>query len=299
VLLGEILLRQGRPASAGRIFRDSSGLLAERDILGYRPWALSGLARARARLGQSEESAAALVEAELVHPIARHFDISLYLAHVELERSRARPAEAARAAADGVAGAAAPGLVGDEAIALEESLRLSPSRELAARLGELSAETDSQYVATLADYARALCSRDVDGLLEAGDRVAAMTAWWSAADATAAAVPLLDGASQKRAAKAAALKATTFASKCEGYVPSTPGMVLGPVRLTKREAEIARFAVAGGANREIAERMYLSLRTVENHLHHVYVRLGVTDRAGLAAVSRLTAPVEQLRPRTS
>ena len=52
VLLGEILLGQGRPGSAGRIFRDSAGLLAGRDLLGYRPWALAGLARSAGSVGR-------------------------------------------------------------------------------------------------------------------------------------------------------------------------------------------------------------------------------------------------------
>jgi hypothetical protein len=84
VLLGEILLRLGRPASAGRIFRDSSGLLADYDVFGYRPWALWGLARARVMAGEELSAYAAVEEASRLQDIARHFDWSRYMAEMEL-----------------------------------------------------------------------------------------------------------------------------------------------------------------------------------------------------------------------
>lgn len=49
-----------------------------------------------------------------------------------------------------------------------------------------------------------------------------------------------------------------------------------------RELEIARLAAAGLANKEIAARLCLSHRTVENKLHAAYEKLGVQGRAELA-----------------
>jgi DNA-binding CsgD family transcriptional regulator len=49
-----------------------------------------------------------------------------------------------------------------------------------------------------------------------------------------------------------------------------------------REAEIARLAASGVTNQQIAERLYLSIRTVHNHLQHVYTKLGVSSREELA-----------------
>jgi len=47
--------------------------------------------------------------------------------------------------------------------------------------------------------------------------------------------------------------------------------------------EIARMAAAGVASKEIAERLYLSSRTVDNHLMRVYAKLGVSGRTELAS----------------
>jgi hypothetical protein len=42
------------------------------------------------------------------------------------------------------------------------------------------------------------------------------------------------------------------------------------------------LAAAGMSSKDIAERLYLSIRTVNNHLQHAYTKLGISSRAGLA-----------------
>jgi DNA-binding CsgD family transcriptional regulator len=53
------------------------------------------------------------------------------------------------------------------------------------------------------------------------------------------------------------------------------------VPLTDREREVALLAITGIGNKEIAERLFVSVRTVDNHLQHVYEKLGVKSRAEL------------------
>ena len=48
------------------------------------------------------------------------------------------------------------------------------------------------------------------------------------------------------------------------------------------ERRIAELAAAGASNREIAQRLYLSPKTIEMHLSHAYRKLGVDGRRGLA-----------------
>jgi DNA-binding CsgD family transcriptional regulator len=47
---------------------------------------------------------------------------------------------------------------------------------------------------------------------------------------------------------------------------------------------VAAMAAAGASSREIAGRLVLSVRTVDNHLPTVYSKLGVTSRDELALV---------------
>jgi DNA-binding CsgD family transcriptional regulator len=289
VLLGEILLRQGCPASAGRILRDSVGLLAERDLLGYRPWALTGLARARALTGDEDGAARALDEARDTQPIGRHYEMSRWLAEIAFHSIAGRSAAAVEAAGEAVAWAREAGMVIDEAIALDAWIRLEPSVALADRLAELVPTTDSDFVAVLAEHAHALVSSDSQALLAAAERFADMTAWGMAADAATSAATILDRRHQVRATQAAVRVASGYASRCEGSRRSSAQGLAGPTRLTKREREIAGLAAAGRSNKEIAERMYLSARTVENHLYHAYLKLGVVDREGLAGALSASA----------
>jgi DNA-binding CsgD family transcriptional regulator len=56
-----------------------------------------------------------------------------------------------------------------------------------------------------------------------------------------------------------------------------------PTDLTSRQLEIATLVASGLSNAEIAERLFLSIRTVTSHLDHIYTRLGIGSRAALAA----------------
>ena len=54
--------------------------------------------------------------------------------------------------------------------------------------------------------------------------------------------------------------------------------------LTRREREVAHLAAAGLSSPAIAERLVVSVRTVESHLYQVFAKLGVRRREEIAAV---------------
>jgi two-component system response regulator NreC len=54
-----------------------------------------------------------------------------------------------------------------------------------------------------------------------------------------------------------------------------------PGDLTEREAEVLRLIALGHTNNEIADKLYLSVRTVETHRAHIQQKLGLSSRAEL------------------
>jgi predicted ATPase/DNA-binding CsgD family transcriptional regulator len=74
----------------------------------------------------------------------------------------------------------------------------------------------------------------------------------------------------------------------KGEVPAAPpadtaAPGTGLKVLTRRELEIAGLVADGLGNREIAERLYLSKRTVDSHVEHIFSKLGFSSRAQLTA----------------
>jgi predicted ATPase/DNA-binding CsgD family transcriptional regulator len=63
-----------------------------------------------------------------------------------------------------------------------------------------------------------------------------------------------------------------------------------PGTLTFREAEIADLAARGMSNRQIAEHLFISKRTVDAHLDHIYAKLGISSRVELLNALQLTRP---------
>jgi len=64
----------------------------------------------------------------------------------------------------------------------------------------------------------------------------------------------------------------------EGQVHSRPNL-----SLTSRELEVAKLVATGLTNRQIAERLYLSVRTVDVHVDHILTKLSFNTRTQLAA----------------
>ncbi len=61
-----------------------------------------------------------------------------------------------------------------------------------------------------------------------------------------------------------------------------PRSDLRPAGLSEREIEVLRLVADGCSNPEIATRLYISRRTAEHHVQHIYIKIGVSSRAGAA-----------------
>ena len=79
-------------------------------------------------------------------------------------------------------------------------------------------------------------------------------------------------------------RARDLGSRCESARTPALALLVGPSGLTRRETEIARLAASGLTNRSIAERLVISVRTVDNALHQTYAKLGVTGRGDLPSI---------------
>lgn len=78
------------------------------------------------------------------------------------------------------------------------------------------------------------------------------------------------------------LDARPWAARARRITGAAPAAPRTPA-LTPREREIALLVAEGLSNAEIAERLYVSIRTITSHLDHAYTKLGVGSRAALSA----------------
>ncbi|MDD3937825.1 response regulator transcription factor [Rhodoferax sp.] len=89
----------------------------------------------------------------------------------------------------------------------------------------------------------------------------------------------------------AALAAQQAVSKAQAPLAAAPNT--GPnawTLLSTREVQVARAVSAGRSNKEVADKMFISERTVKAHLGAIFEKLGVRDR--LQLVLRLSASPE-------
>lgn len=90
-----------------------------------------------------------------------------------------------------------------------------------------------------------------------------------------------------------------YAQRCAAELAARPGAVHAvehSAQLTGRERAVARLVAAGLTNQQAADRLYVSVKTVEYHLAQIYAKLGVTSRHQLARYAEIFAePAAQPR----
>ncbi len=120
-------------------------------------------------------------------------------------------------------------------------------------------------------------------LTDVAQRFATASSPARAADAYAQVAELHAAREHTVAATRAAAIAQVHAATCTGVSTPAVARIIG-LGLSPRELELTRLAAAGRSNRDIADELTLSLRTVENHLSRAYRKLEVSGRADLRTV---------------
>lgn len=79
----------------------------------------------------------------------------------------------------------------------------------------------------------------------------------------------------------AQLAARPALMELDGWSPGTSGRTAGP--LTARELDVLRLVAKGQSNRVIAAQLFLSEKTVANHLSNIFTKLGLSSRSAATA----------------
>ncbi|MFD1507598.1 AAA family ATPase [Georgenia yuyongxinii] len=178
------------------------------------------------------------------------------------------------------------GFVSAGVVAGVRSLERSGCPERAHTIARIAAGSGSPLLVRLADYATALASRDVDELerQEAVLRHAGL-GQMAVRTAVARSVELMD-----RGEMTAAISHADAAWSQAGLRGRDLCGLFNPldqaVNLTARERELAVAVARGYTNQEIAARMVLSVRTVENHVFAACRKLQVDNREDLGRAAR-------------
>ena len=244
------------------------------------PLALSGLAASAALQGDLDAADAALAEYDRLTCAVHMPEERLGVAWVHAVRGELSHARAVlTAAADE---ARTRGQVAFESVLLTDLVRLGGAGEAAGRLAEIAEAIGGRFHRARAGLAAAWAAGCPYRLLASAGEMEAIGADLLAAEAASVAAGILGQAGDSRRARAAALRAQLLAARCEGA--RTPALATGGsgARLTRRQQEIALLAAQGTSSKDIAEQLGISARTVDNHLRHVYVEFGITNRGELA-----------------
>lgn len=297
VYQAQLLRRRGRPEDAAALLWQAGAVRAGHDWLTSPPWVLAQLAGALAEAGRHGEALRTLAEARAAQragvprPLVDDgigFERAVVFAHAG-DRSGAA-GQALEVAGRAEAGGRLPTALA----ALHLAARVADAAPLAARAQRLALRCRADVARLQAEQVRALARSDAEALVAVAARFRSLAALPAAAEAAEQAGRVHRAAGRRRKGRLASAAAQELCARYGGALP--PWAASGERRaeaaaaLTTREREVAALAAGGLSNRDIADRLVVSVRTVENHLHRVYHKLGAVQRADLAELL-VTRPV--------
>ena len=276
-----IFVTRGRPHRATRALREAAAGFEVADR-GFLRATRIYLAMAAALVGDAAGCEQHLQAAHDANPgFEALFAVDLARAGAWLRAARGEisaAADAAQRAADEAASRNAWAL---EVGALHDVARFGRAHDVVDRLEALTEVVDGPPVTIASAHARALVNRDGPALDAASRSFASLELDLFAAEASAAAARIHGVAGKRSSAFAARERTRDLVARCESA--QSPALARGdqPEVLTAREREIADLARADLPSREIAQRLGITTRTVDNLLGRVYSKLGVSGRKEL------------------
>jgi DNA-binding NarL/FixJ family response regulator len=286
ILVGTVEVARGRfGAAAPRMLETVAALAAESAASWSFP---AGMLLAQSQCVLGNVDAGAKTVSELRGKADRHvavFEPQFRLVEAWLAAAEGHVSGAISRAVEAADLAKESGQRAVEMSALHDAARFGDLTSLQ-RLVDVAHNIGGRLAELHAAYASALLASNAAELYSAAERFEAVGALLSAADAAAQAAVLFRAADDRRQALDAAATADRLAAACGGVHTPALEMASQPLPLSPREREIASFVSQGLSNRDIADRLVVSTRTVEGHIYRACIKLDVTDREGLALVIR-------------
>jgi DNA-binding CsgD family transcriptional regulator/energy-coupling factor transporter ATP-binding protein EcfA2 len=298
VMLGLVNLDRGALASACSAFHHSLSAMTESAPFTWSMVVAAWTAQAEGARGNHEAAIAALRHSEEAHGP----QTAVYLSELELARAWERAsvdetAAALRHSLRAAHNARKSGMYAVELRALHTAVRFG-DQKCAARVERLARILNTPLAEAVAFHARGLANQDGDLLDVAAAVFTDMGALAFAADAAAQAAVEHARKGHRGKKVESSTRAYGLARHCGLRTPAVVATAR-PLPITSREIEIADLVTAGLSNRQIANRLYISVRTTEGHLYRIFAKLGINSRdqlIHLLALNRFGSPDDVRNP---
>jgi DNA-binding CsgD family transcriptional regulator len=279
-MLGLVRLAYGALSGACSAFQDSVSAMSRGFPSGWLMLVSAWSAQAEGARGDRAAAAAALRRSEEAYGP----QVAVFLPELELARAWERACVGQTSVAQTHAVRAAQiarqsGMYAVEMHALYSAGRFG-DRSQTERLAELATTLNTPMAEAIAEHARGLADHDGDVLDAAAVRFADMGAMTLAAEAAAQAAREHACTGQRGKEVKSSTRAHGLARQGGIRTPAIDAAAW-PLPITAREREIANLVAAGLSNRQIADELVVSVRTVEGHLYRIFAKLGIERREQL------------------
>ena len=285
-LLGYAELARGQVPTAVKLLHEALAGMEKHDVTtGLQAAICFALAEAHAKLGDAEAANDAITEVRRFVPAEYLFmQTTLAMARGWALVAGGRLREAIAVVQAAGKGAWEPNRPTHELACLQVAAQWGDTSG-AKRARELAGLLNLPLANAVARHTKSLRDGSGEGLLAASADYRALGDVATAADVAAQASMAFSRSQQRKRSLYAAALAAQLANECGRLcTPALRNPADQP--LTYRQREIIELAAAGLSNKDIAERLVTSVRTVEGHIYRAYQRLGARSREELFSIMR-------------
>lgn len=279
---GQSELHAGRLVESWRDLREATTLWVDCSLFGLAQWCASGAVLAAAARGDVQRASESMQE-------AAQFDATGFeILNVTFARARTWTGgdDEGLALSTAIAEASHLGNFTEAINGVVDLARLGFTDAAARMMPEVPWRSEAAELRRR--FVTAIVSPDAEHLEQIGDDFGRVGVRVLQAESYALASMAFREVGDGRRSTACESHAKELALATQALTPLLHTLLSSPV-LSAREYEIALLVKAGQTNRQIAAQLFLSERTVENHLYRAFRKLGVTSRDELAILEMSTA----------